>query len=290
MNKISKTAIVEDGAIIGRNVEIGEFSIIKSGAIIGDNTHIGERCSISSEVKIGKNNKIISDTIIRGQTTIGDNNTFLSGAKIGFWPKWTIYKNYEGQIEIGNNNFFGENFVINLSAKKEKITKIADRCYILNNVTIHHDCEIGFGNIKNLDNAEFDTIICSNVCCNGTVKIYKGADISSGVCIHHERNVGSGAKIAMGTAVIHDVLPFAMYIKQKTYTSHFNDLPNYFTEQRDFITNIHNTMLDKMSLENKIKALEEIISNESDCNKKEILDLFFDFVNQKKDKLKLNNS
>ena len=61
MSKISPHAIIEDGAIIGEDVEIGPF------------------CFVSCESKIGDGTTIAQNTCIYGKTTIGKNNTHPFG-------------------------------------------------------------------------------------------------------------------------------------------------------------------------------------------------------------------
>ena len=65
-----------------------------------------------------------------------------------------------------------------LSAGK-RISYTGNRCYILNNVTIHHNCRIGLGDIPNCI-SEYDTIICSGCCLNGFVQLRKGCELGSG--------------------------------------------------------------------------------------------------------------
>ena len=74
-NKIHNTAIIEDGAIIGNNVEIGAF------CVIGKNVKIGDGCILKPHI------------VIEGYTTIGKNNKIYSfGFLINFI--FSLYKNH----------------------------------------------------------------------------------------------------------------------------------------------------------------------------------------------------
>ena len=46
MSKISPLAIIEDGAVIGKDVEIGPYCLISSQATIGDGTTIAQNSCI----------------------------------------------------------------------------------------------------------------------------------------------------------------------------------------------------------------------------------------------------
>ena len=69
MKEIHPTAIIEDGAEIGADVEIGPYCLIGSGVKIGDG------CQLKSHV------------ILDGQTTIGSENIFHPTAYIGGEPQ-----------------------------------------------------------------------------------------------------------------------------------------------------------------------------------------------------------
>ena len=157
-------------------------------------------------------------------TTIG-----LSGKHIG-------YHFYKGKVVIGNNNFIGNGCSIDcgnnhLSQKRpellsyslidlgqdktfEDATVIGDRCYILNNVTIHHNCRVGLGDLPNCK-GEYDTIICSGCCLNGFVQVRKGAELSSGTYVREFASLGEGCFTAMLQYVVKDVPPFGFILKNK---------------------------------------------------------------------------
>ena len=82
-SKISPQAIVEDGAVIGENVEIAPF------------------CFISKDAKIGDGTTIAHNTCIYGKTTIGKNNKIFSHAAIGSVPQDLKFKGEDVELIIG---------------------------------------------------------------------------------------------------------------------------------------------------------------------------------------------
>jgi UDP-2-acetamido-3-amino-2,3-dideoxy-glucuronate N-acetyltransferase len=52
------TAVIDEGAEIGKGTKIWHFSHIMSKSVIGENCNIGQNVVVSSEVVIGKNTKI----------------------------------------------------------------------------------------------------------------------------------------------------------------------------------------------------------------------------------------
>ena len=63
---IDKTAIISEGALISKNVSIGQFVVIEDGVIIGENTKILCNCILKKNTVIGKNNYIYENAIIGG--------------------------------------------------------------------------------------------------------------------------------------------------------------------------------------------------------------------------------
>ncbi len=228
--------MIEDGAILSEDVKIGYNSIIKAGAKIGKGSIIGDFCYIDSDVSIGENNVIGTSVYIKGKVDIGNNNHILDGTIIGLPSKHIGYHLYKGKVIIGNDNFIsngcsidcGNNFLsdsepnllnyslIDLNQDKdlEDATVIGDRCYILNNVTIHHNCRVGLGDLPN-SNDEYDTVICSGCCLNGFVQVRKGAELSSGTYVREFASLGEGCFTAMLQHVVKDVPPFGFILKNK---------------------------------------------------------------------------
>ena len=65
MAKIHPTAIVEDGAVLAENVEVGPM------------------CFVGSNVTIGEGSRLIAQCHVTGYTTIGKNNVIYPFASIG---------------------------------------------------------------------------------------------------------------------------------------------------------------------------------------------------------------
>jgi len=100
INAISRSAVIEPSAIIGKGVTIGSGCIISHGVSIGDNTcldsgviveiktEIGENCNLSSGViigglcNIGRNVSIGSRSTISHHAIVGKNNYILAGQVI----------------------------------------------------------------------------------------------------------------------------------------------------------------------------------------------------------------
>ena len=144
MSKISELAIVEDGAVIGKDVTIAPFCFISSEAVIGDGTTIAANSSIYGKTIIGKNNRIFSNAVIGSipqdlkfngedvELIIGDDNTIR---------EFTLFnpgtKGGGGKTIVGNHNLFmgyvhlGHDVII------------GNHCILANAVTLAGHVELG---------------------------------------------------------------------------------------------------------------------------------------------------
>jgi UDP-2-acetamido-3-amino-2,3-dideoxy-glucuronate N-acetyltransferase len=66
------TAIIDDGAAIGKGTKIWHFSHIMSGAVIGENCNIGQNVVISPKVSLGNNVKVQNNVSVYTGVTCED--------------------------------------------------------------------------------------------------------------------------------------------------------------------------------------------------------------------------
>ncbi|MDR0613060.1 MAG: acetyltransferase [Dysgonamonadaceae bacterium] len=66
------TAIIDDGAEIGKGTKIWHFSHIMSGAVIGENCNIGQNVVISPKVSLGNNVKVQNNVSVYTGVTCED--------------------------------------------------------------------------------------------------------------------------------------------------------------------------------------------------------------------------
>ena len=57
-NNVHETAIIDDGATIGKDTRVWHFSHVCAGAVIGDRCSLGQNVFVANRVSIGNNVKI----------------------------------------------------------------------------------------------------------------------------------------------------------------------------------------------------------------------------------------
>ena len=178
---IHSTAIIEDGAQIGQNVEIGPYSIIGSNVVIANDCKIGPYVNI------------------QGSTTIGKNNKIMHCAIIGKEPQDVSFNNSDAKVVIGDNNVLHEFVGVHLPTKADKPTKLGDNNYFMTGAHVAHDCEVG----NNVIMGGY-----SGLAGHCVVKDY--AYISSLSGIHQNCAIGRFAFVSAGSMCRQDVPPFIL--------------------------------------------------------------------------------
>ncbi|MDD2790016.1 MAG: acyl-ACP--UDP-N-acetylglucosamine O-acyltransferase [Sulfurimonas sp.] len=182
MSKISHLAVIEDGAIIGENVEIGPF------------------CFISAQTTIGDGTTIAQGACIYGKTSIGKNNRIFSHAVLGSIPQDLKFAGEDVELIIGDNNTIREFTLFNPGTKGGgSKTVVGNQNLFMGYVHLGHDVIIG-------DNC----IFANAATLAGHVVIGNHAVVGGMTPIHQFVTIGDFAMIAGASALSQDVPPYCL--------------------------------------------------------------------------------
>ncbi len=185
---ISPHAIIEDGAVIGKDVSIGHFSIIGKDVKIGDGTTVGSHVTLTGHTSIGKNNKI------------------FQYASVGEVPQSTGYKNEPTELRIGDNNIIREFCTLHTgTVEGGGITRIGNDNFLMAYVHIAHDCILGnkiiFANGSSLAG---HVVVGDHVIFGGFTLIHQfckvGAHVMTGIGAVSFKDIPPYLKVAGNTA------------------------------------------------------------------------------------------
>lgn len=182
MSNISPLAHIEEGAIIGEDVEIGPF------------------CFISGKTKIGRGTKIAASTCIYGSTTIGEYNDIFSHAVLGSIPQDLKYAGEEVELIIGDYNKIREFTLFNPgTAGGGSKTVVGSHNLFMGYVHLGHDVIIG------------DHCILANAATlAGHVEMGNHAVVGGMTPIHQFVKIGDYAMVAGASALSQDVPPYCL--------------------------------------------------------------------------------
>lgn len=177
---IHPTAIVEDGAQLAPNVEIGPY------------------CVIGGQVKIGAGTRLIGHVSVAGRTEIGEACVIHPFASLGGDPQDKTYRGEDTSCLIGDRNVIREYVTINRASTKEnRVTRVGSDNFIMAYSHIGHDCIVG------------SSVIMANAATlGGHVHVGDFVNISGPSAVHQFCRIGRYAMISGLTGVPTDIPPF----------------------------------------------------------------------------------
>jgi UDP-N-acetylglucosamine acyltransferase len=178
---IHPTAVISPGADLGSDVVIGPFTVVEGQTRIGAGTQVGAQCVIKRFTSAGTRNRIYEHVVLGGE------------------PQDVGFGGEESRLLIGDENIIREGVTIHRAKGHGEATVVGDRNYLMANVHVAHNCEIG------------DRVgISSNTGLSGYVRVENDAYISGQVGIVDRCRIGRGAMVGGMSKVAQDVLPFCM--------------------------------------------------------------------------------
>ncbi len=174
---IDSRAIVDAGAVLGRDVAVGPWSIIGPDVVVGDGCEIGPH------------------VILRGPTTLGRGNRIYQFATVGEGSPAIAYNDEPTTLTIGDNNVIREGVTIHRGLATDRSrTVIGNDNLFMAYVHVGHDCVLG------------DRIVmANNASVAGHVTVGDEAVLSGYVGVPQFRSVGAYAFVSAMSLVTKDV-------------------------------------------------------------------------------------
>ena len=179
---IHPTAIVHDGAKLGKDVIVGPYAVIERAAEIGDECQIGAHAVIHSHVRMGVGNVVHPHAVLGGLPQ-----------DLGFDPQLETF------VDIGAGNVFREGVTVSRATAPQGATRIGSQNYLMNNSHLGHDGELGDHNI-----------LASGATLGGHTQVGDRVFFGGGVMVHQFCRIGSLAMLQGLAGINKDVIPFTM--------------------------------------------------------------------------------
>jgi UDP-N-acetylglucosamine acyltransferase len=177
---IHSTAIVDPGATVAADAEIGPYVVIGDGVSIGSGTRVQHHSSILGPAVIGRDNQV------------------YPFSSLGTAPQDIGYRNEPTRLEIGDRNVFREFVTVNRGTiKGEGLTRIGNDCYFMSYSHVAHDCDLGNS-----------VIMANSAALGGHISIGDNAILGGLVAVHQFARIGRLSMIGGVSGVAKDVPPF----------------------------------------------------------------------------------
>jgi UDP-N-acetylglucosamine acyltransferase len=246
---IHERAIIESGAVIGKNVTIGPWTYISKNVVIGDD------CVISSHV------------VINGPTRIGKGNRIFQFASIGEDCQDLKYAGEHTELVIGDNNTFRENCTIHRGTVQDNsLTQIGSNNLFMAYTHVAHDCVVGN-----------NCILANNASIAGHVHVGDHVILGGMSGVHQFCHIGAHSFVAANALVLKDIPPYIMASGQpaKPFGLNSEGLKRRGFEQETILTlkRAYKAVYRKgLSVDDAIANINVLASNLSE------LTLFSDFI------------
>jgi UDP-N-acetylglucosamine acyltransferase len=180
MTKIHATAIVERGAEMGEEVEIGPY------CIVGPNVRLGQRTRLRSHV------------VVEGHTEIGADCEIYPFASLGAAPQHAAHRGEPTRLVVGARNLIREQVTMHTgTAIGRGVTTVGSDGLFLVGAHVAHDCVVG------------DHVIMINAATiAGHVTVADFAYLGGLSAVAQYTRVGRHAFVGGMAGVNHDVIPF----------------------------------------------------------------------------------
>ena len=179
---IHPQAIVDPGAKIGKNVDIGPFSIIGPGVEIGDDTWIGPH------------------VVINGPTRLGTKNRIYQFCSLGEAPQHLGYKGEPTRLEIGDRNIIREYCTFNrATVAGGGVTRLGHDNFVMAYCHVAHDCRVGN-----------HTIFANGTSLAGHVVIEDYVIFGGFTMVHQFCRIGAYTMTGISTVTFKDIPPYLL--------------------------------------------------------------------------------
>jgi UDP-N-acetylglucosamine acyltransferase len=181
--KVHPTAIVDPGAQLSADVEVGPY------ALIGDGVTLGARCRAGPHA------------CLRGPLEMGEDCEVCYAVAIGHDPQIRGAAGPFGAARIGARNVFREFSQVPRSMHPEGATVIGHDCYFMAQSHVAHDCVV-----------RDHVVVCNGVLLAGHVEVRDRAFLAGHCAMQQFVRVGEIAMIGGKSTVASDVPPFCTVV------------------------------------------------------------------------------
>jgi UDP-N-acetylglucosamine acyltransferase len=177
---IDPRAVIQPGAELGEDVEIGPFSIV------------------GPHVRVGRGAMIGAHAIVEGHTSLGAGCRVFSFASVGTIPQDLKYRGEETRLVVGDRTIIREYATLNVgTAGGGGLTQVGNDCLLMAYTHVAHDCLLGNR-----------VILANGATLAGHVLIEDCAGIGGLTAVHQFVRIGQHAYVGGCSAVTMDVPPY----------------------------------------------------------------------------------
>lgn len=177
-------------------------AVVEEGAKLGAGVRIGPFCHVSADSVLGDNVELVSHVSVMAGTTLGAGCKIYPNAVLGAPPQNMKHKGGRTTLIIGSNCIIREGVTMHTGSDSSRgTTTVGDDGFFMAYAHIAHDCEVGN-----------KVTMANGATLGGHVELGHGVTIGGLTAIHQFVRIGDSAFIGGCSAVVGDVIPFAIAV------------------------------------------------------------------------------
>jgi UDP-N-acetylglucosamine acyltransferase len=194
MTRIHSTAVVEDGAKLGADVEVGPF------------------CYVGPHVTLGDGVTLKANVVIEGQTSLGTRTSVHSFSSLGQAPQVKGHSDETTTLTIGCDNEIREHVTMHPgSAGGRRETVIGDNNMFMVGAHIAHDCIVGN-----------HTTFANSATIGGHVVVGDRVNLGGLCAVHQNARIGDYSFVGGMAGLEGDLIPYGSCKANRAYLNGLN--------------------------------------------------------------------
>jgi UDP-N-acetylglucosamine acyltransferase len=171
---------------------------VADGARLADDVEIGPFCAVGPGVELGAGVRLLSHVNVTGVTAIGEQTVIYPFASLGTAPQSTAYRGGATRLTVGRNCQIREGVTISTGSEDGgEVTTVGDRCFLMANSHIGHDCHVGN-----------DVVFANGAVLGGHVTVADHVFIGGNCAVHQFVRIGESVMLGGMSGVAADIIPF----------------------------------------------------------------------------------
>jgi UDP-N-acetylglucosamine acyltransferase len=192
--------------------KIHPTAIVESGARIADDVEIGPYCIVGPKVELKERVRLVAHVVLDGLTTIGAGTVIYPHATLGQPPQSFAYHGEDTTLVVGENNLIRESVTMHTgTADGRGVTSVGSNCMFMANSHVAHDCELG-NNI----------VIANSVALGGHCEIGDYVWFGGMSGAHQFTRIGKHAFVGGLAGLRGDLIPFGSVIGNHAHLAGLN--------------------------------------------------------------------
>ena len=187
------------------SISIHPSAVVEHGAQLGEDVEIGAFCYVAATAKIGAGSKLFPHATVLDYTSIGERNRIHSGAVIGDTPQDLSFTGAPSYVVTGSDCVFREGVTVHRGAAPGTTTTIGNHVFMMANSHAAHNVVLGDR-----------VIMANNVLLAGHVSVGERTFFGGGALVQQHTRIGRFVMMGGGCGAAKDVPPFCITVSLVT--------------------------------------------------------------------------